>query len=89
MSWESSKIAFTFLNCVTFFHQVHGNIFFSYLKTLLGTFNEMTNATIEELVPVADGKTVIPLKKYISKLATDIISKVMLQHRGLTLQVVN
>lgn len=49
----------------------------------------MTNATIEELVPVADGKTVIPLKKYISKLATDIISKVMLQHRGLTLQVVN
>lgn len=48
----------------------------SYLKTLTATFNEMTNTTLDEMKPLADGTTVVPLKKYIMQLMQDIISKV-------------
>ena len=51
-------------------------LYHSYLKTLIPTFDEEAKTMIKVLMPLADGKTVLPLKKHISQLASDIISKV-------------
>jgi len=50
--------------------------FYSYLKTLVKTFSEITNNTINEMKPLADGKTEVPLKKYMLQLAMNILNKV-------------
>ena len=49
---------------------------YSYLKTLVSTFNATITSVIDELRPLADGKTVVPLKKYIHNITLEIISKV-------------
>ncbi len=49
-----------------------------YLKTLEGTFNEIVTSMLEELKPMADGETLIPIKKYINNFALNVISKVIL-----------
>ena len=36
----------------------------------------MTNSTLDEMKLLADGKSAVPLKKFIMQLAMDIISKV-------------
>ena len=44
----------------------------------MSTFNETTTSIIDNLKPLADGKTIVPLKKYIHNLTLDMISKVKL-----------
>ncbi len=50
--------------------------FFRYLKNLEGSFNEIMTSVIEELKPMADGETLIPIKKYINNFTLTVISKV-------------
>jgi len=51
-------------------------LFLSYLKTLVEVFSETTTEMVNEIKPLADGKTVVPLKKYIRQLTMNIISRV-------------
>lgn len=44
------------------------------------TFNDCINKFVEELKPIADGNTIIPLKKYIRLLTMNIISMVKLHN---------
>jgi len=42
----------------------------------VATFHESTSSVIEQLRPLADGQSVIPLRKYVQLLTFDVISKV-------------
>ena len=57
--------------------------FCRYLKSLVTTFNESTSSIIEKLRPLADGKSVVPLTKYIQLLTFDVISKVRIYYFSL------
>ena len=48
----------------------------SYLKTLLEPFNEKASKFIENLHPVADGKTEVPMKTHFADFTLETISKV-------------
>ena len=48
----------------------------SYLKTLLKPFNEITNEFLDELKPLADGETKVPMKTHLGEFSLDVISKV-------------
>lgn len=52
------------------------NTFCSYLKTLLGPFNEIVNKYVNKLKPLADGTTIVPMKIHFGELALEVISKV-------------
>lgn len=52
----------------------------SYLKSLLPSFNECTDKLLDNLRPLADGKTVVPMKQYLADVTLDVISKVTLSH---------
>ena len=48
----------------------------SYLNTLLVPINAVTTKLIEELKPLADGMTQVPMKLRFGDFTTDVISKV-------------
>ena len=50
--------------------------FYSYLKTLLVSFNEETNKFIEQLKPLTDGVTSVPMKAHFGDFVLNVISKV-------------
>ncbi len=50
----------------------------SYLKSLLPSFNECANKLLEGIQPLADGKTIVPMKEHLSNVTLDVISKVLL-----------
>jgi hypothetical protein len=50
----------------------------SHLKTLLVPFNEVTSKFIEQLKPLADGATRVPMKLRFGECTLDVISKVIL-----------
>ena len=50
---------------------------FSFLKTLLAPFNEETNKFIEQLKPLADGATEVPMKLHFGDFVLNVISKVI------------
>eukprot|EP00731_Ephydatia_muelleri_P008149 Em0004g487a len=47
-----------------------------YLKTLVPMFEKCVNKLLDQLRPLADGRTEVPMKKHLSDAATDVISKV-------------
>ena len=49
---------------------------FSYLNTLLIPINEVASKLIEQLTPLADGVTKVPMKPRFGDFTTDVISKV-------------
>ena len=51
-------------------------MFCSYLKTLLTPFNEMADRFLEQIKPLADGATLVPMKRHFGELTMDAISKV-------------
>ena len=51
-------------------------ISFSYLKTLLKPFNELTNDFLSELKQLANGKSKVPMKVRLGEFSLDVISKV-------------
>ena len=51
---------------------------FSYLNTLLIPINEVTGKFIEQLKPLADGVTKVPMKLHFGDFTTDAISKVIM-----------
>ena len=51
-------------------------LYYSYLKTLLKPFNEITNEFLEKLKPLADGDTKVPMKVHLGEFSLDVISKV-------------
>ena len=50
--------------------------FCSYLKTLLDPFNEMVEKFLDNIKPLADGKTVVPMKRHFGEFTMNVISKV-------------
>ena len=48
----------------------------SYLKTLIPAFNECVDKMVEKLTPLADGVTLVLMKKAFSTVTLDVISKV-------------
>ena len=48
----------------------------SYLKSLVPSFNECADKFIEGLRPLADGKTMVPIKEHLAKVTQDAIGKV-------------
>ncbi len=63
----------------------HGLLFIlnicSYLKSLLPSFNECTNKLLEGIRPLADGKTIVPMKEHLSDVTLAVISKVFTMSR--------
>ena len=70
-TWDYSILAIikTSASCIHFLTS-------SYLKTLLGPINEETNRLIEQLKPLADGVTEVPINIHFGDFTVDIISKV-------------
>ncbi len=56
----------------------------SYLKSLLPSFNECTNKLLEGIQPLADGKTVVPMKEHLANVTLDVISKVIVHATYMT-----
>ena len=54
---------------------------YSYLKSLVPSFNECADKFIERLRPLADGKTIVPMKEHLAQVTEDAISKVCLQYQ--------
>jgi len=52
-------------------------IHYSYLKSLVPTFNEYVGKLVEKLRPLADGRTQVPMKKELSMLIVSAVGKVM------------
>ena len=50
----------------------------SHLKTLIPSFNECADRLVEKLTPLADGVTLVPMKKELSIVTLDVISNVSL-----------
>ena len=48
----------------------------SYLKTLLIPFNEMVNKFLDQMQPLANGSTIVPMKVHFGEFTQDVISKV-------------
>ena len=48
----------------------------SHLKTLVPAFNECVDRMVEKLTLLADGVTLVPMKKEFSIVTLDVISKV-------------
>ena len=48
----------------------------SYLKTLLVPFNEMVKKFLDQLQPLANGSTTVPMKVHFGEFTQDVISKV-------------
>ena len=48
----------------------------SYLKTLLIPFNEMVKKFLDQIQPLADGSTAVPMKVHFGEFTQDVISKV-------------
>ncbi len=48
----------------------------SYLKGLVPSFNSLVDDFLEKLKPLADGKTVVPLKDHIQSFVLEVVSKV-------------
>ena len=59
--------------CVTQYNII---VWFSYLRTLLGPFNEEANKFIEQLKPLADGVAKVPMKVCFVDYLLNVISKV-------------
>jgi len=49
---------------------------YSYLKSLVPSFNECADRFIGRLRPLADGKTTVPMKEHLAEVTLDVISKV-------------
>ena len=49
---------------------------FSYLQCLAPQFNACVNKLVDELKLLADGKTLVPFKKYMHQVTMDVISQV-------------
>lgn len=49
---------------------------FSYLRTLLVPFNEITNKFLDQLKPFADGASRVPIKLQFGEFVLDVLSKV-------------
>ena len=49
---------------------------FSYLKSLLPSFNECTDKLLDNIRPLADGRTTVPMKQHLAEVTLDVISKV-------------
>ena len=49
---------------------------YSYLKSLVPSFNECADKFLEGLRPLADGKTTVPMKEHLAEVTQDVISKV-------------
>ena len=49
---------------------------YSYLKSLVPSFNECADKFIQGLRPLADGKTTVPMKEHLAEVTLDVISKV-------------
>ena len=48
----------------------------SYLKTLLIPFNEMVQNFLDQMQPLANGSTIVPMKVHFEELTKDVISQV-------------
>ena len=48
----------------------------SYLKTLLIPFNEIVKNFLDQIQPLADGSTTVPMKVHFGEFTQDVISKV-------------
>ena len=48
----------------------------SYLKTLLIPFNEMVEKFLDQIQPLADGSTTVPIMVHFGEFTQDVISKV-------------
>lgn len=48
----------------------------SYLKTLLKPFNEMVEKFLDQIQPLANGSTTVPMKVHFGEFTQDVISKV-------------
>lgn len=59
-----------FIHCFVFI------LLCSYLKSLLEPFNAIADRFIENLVPLADGKTDVPMKIKFGEFTLEVISKV-------------
>ena len=53
---------------------------YSYLKSLVPSFNECADKFIQGLRPLADGKTTVPMKEHLAQVTEDAISKVGLNY---------
>ena len=62
--------------CSTNFFIVYIFSLYSYLKTLLEPFNEIANRFIDNLDPLADGRTDVPMKIKFGEFTLEVISKV-------------
>ena len=61
----------SFIDCLRLFA-----LLLSYLKTLIGPFNKMVNAFLDQIKPLADGEKSVPMKRHFGELALNIVSKV-------------
>ena len=50
--------------------------YYSYLKTLLVPFNEMVKKFLDQIQPLADGTTTVPMHVHFGEFTQDVISKV-------------
>ena len=60
-----------------------GSIFIticSYLKTLLEPFNEIVSKFLDQIKPLTDEATAVPMKVHFGELTHDVISKVSTLH---------
>ena len=69
--------------CIIYMQCIHTHLIlltvcfiYSYLKTLLVSFNEETNKFIEQLKPLTDGVTSVPMKVHFGDFVLNVISKV-------------
>lgn len=52
------------------------NRYCRYLKTLVKDFNSLTDAFLDKLKPLADGRSVVPMADHVRDFTVDVISKV-------------
>ncbi len=51
-------------------------IAYSYLKSLLPSFNKCVDVLLDNIRPLADGKTDVPMKQHLAECTLYVISKV-------------
>ena len=59
-----------------YFGNLSHSSLYSYLKSLVPSFNECADKFIQGLRPLADGKTTVPMKEHLAEVTLDVISKV-------------
>ena len=58
------------------YYYITPNFSVSHLKGLIPNFSKSVDLFLSKLAPLADGKTKVPLKRYMRDSAVDVISEV-------------